>query len=70
MLCITIYLILKDVTSHNLTQKIQVLYRNGASRSGVGGDVMVEDHQQEQGHPEEVGKQCQLYVCDHFVVLV
>ena len=32
---------------------------------GVGGDVVVEDHQQEQGHAQEVREQRQLDVGNH-----
>ena len=39
----------------------------GALDSGplVGGDEVVEHHQQEQGHPQEVGEQSQLDVRNH-----
>jgi len=35
---------------------------------GVGGDEVVEDHQQEQGHAQEVGEQSQLDVGNHYEV--
>ena len=42
----------------------------GALGSGplVGGDEVVEDHQQEQGHAQEVGEQSQLDVGNHYEV--
>jgi len=34
---------------------------------GVGGDVVVEHHQQEEGDAQHVGKDCKLDVTDHGV---